>query len=65
MKMILAAALVTLIFMGLLTYGYLVYSINSEATGAPLVEKHKALYYTHLVIQLLQLGTGVVVAYKT
>lgn len=63
--MILAAVLVTLTFMGLMTYGYLTYTINSDAGGTALVTKHKMLFYTHLVVQLLQLATGAIVAYKT
>lgn len=65
LKMILTVTLMVLVVMGMITYGYLMYSINSNAGGATLITNHKLMVYSELVIQLLQVAVGVVMIYRT
>lgn len=65
LKMILAVTLMALVVMGMITYGYLMYSINSGVGGAALITNNKLMVYSELVIQLLQVAVGVVMIYRT
>lgn len=65
LKMILMVSLLALIVVGMITYGYLMYSINSDTNGATLITKHKLMVYSELVIQLLQFAVGAIMVYRS
>lgn len=54
-----------LIVMGMITYGYLMYTINSDTNGKTLITSNKLMVYSELVIQLLQVAVGIILVYKT
>lgn len=64
LKMILSVTLMVLIVMGMITYGYLMYTINSDAGGKNLITSNKLMVYSELVIQLLQVAVGIILVYK-
>lgn len=65
LKMILAVTLMVLIVLGMITYGYLMYTINSATGGQTLITSNKLMVYSELVIQLLQVAIGTMLVYKT
>lgn len=65
LKMILAVTLMVLVVLGMITYGYLMYTINSNTGGKALINSNKLMVYSELVIQLLQVAVGIMLVYKT
>lgn len=65
LKMILAVTLMVLVVLGMITYGYLMYTINSNTSGKTLINSNKLMVYSELVIQLLQVAVGIMLVYKT
>lgn len=65
LKMILAVTLMVLVVLGMITYGYLMYTINSNTGGKTLINSNKLMVYSELVIQLLQVAVGIMLVYKT
>lgn len=67
LRMILSAALLVLIIVNLITYGYLVYTVNADATttGKALVTAKPMLFYSPLIIQVLQFISSGLLVYKS
>lgn len=65
LKLVLIITLLVLIIMGMVTYGYLMYSINGDTNGVALITKFKLMVYAELVIQLLQVVVCSFMAYRT
>lgn len=65
--MMLSAALLVLIIVNLITYGYLVYTVKADATnnGAAIVTGKPMLFYSPLIIQLLQFIASGLLVYKS
>lgn len=65
-KTILAAVLLFLIVLGMVTYGYIIYTVNSntQKKGDEIVNGHKTLVYSVLFIQLLQFVASGLILYK-
>lgn len=68
LKRMLSTSLLVLIMVGLMTFGYTVYTIRADGTantnGAALVTKHQALLYAQLVVHLLEFAMAGIVVYK-
>lgn len=71
LKMILLIALLVILLMGMVSFGYLVYTFysDSDATdakknGSMLLTEHKALFYIQLALHVAGFGMGAVIAYK-
>lgn len=67
LRMILSAALLVLIIVNLITYGYLVYTVNADTTtnGKALVTAKPMLFYSPLIIQVLQFISSGLLVYKS
>lgn len=63
LKMILGITLLVLNVLGAITYGYIMYSVNADAAAT--FAKVKLMAYAELVIQLLSIGAGALMVYKT
>lgn len=59
----LGITLLVLNVLGTITYGYLMYSVNTESAAT--FTKLKLMVYAELVIQLLSIGAGALMVYKT
>lgn len=66
-KRILPTALLALIVIGFITYGYTTYVINQSTliqAGADVLKKHGMLIYMQLALQLLQFAVAGFIVYK-
>lgn len=67
LKMILLIALLVVLLMGLMTYGYLTYSIyniSTATTGDVIVKTNQLMFYANLVLNVLAFGLAGAVTYK-
>lgn len=64
LRMMLSVALLVLIIVSLITYGYLVYTVKSDANAGAIVTGKPMLFYSPLIIQLLQFITSGLLVYK-
>lgn len=67
LRMILSAALLVLIIVNLITYGYLVYTVKADGTnnGTALVTGKPMLFYSPLILQLLEFIASGLMVYKS
>lgn len=64
LRLMLSIALLVLIIVSLITYGYVVYTVKSNAGASPLVTSKPMLFYSPLIIQILQFITSGLLVYK-
>lgn len=69
MKTILVTALLATLLAGIITFGYLTYTLYSDnankgKTGAEVVKSHQMLFYIQLTTYIIALGLGGCIFYK-
>lgn len=65
LRMILAVALLVLILVTLITYGYLVYTLNADTNGKTIVSGKPMLFYSPIVLILFKFITSGLLVYKS
>lgn len=67
LRMILCATLLVLIIVNLITYGYLVYTVKADDTnsGTALVTAKPMLFYSPLILQLLEFIASGLLVYRS
>lgn len=65
LRMILAVALLVLIIVTLITYGYLVYTLNADTNGKTIVSGKPMLFYSPIVLILFEFITSGLLVYKS
>lgn len=66
-KVMLIVALIVVLLLGAVSYGYMVYAIYQDGTakaGADMIKTHQVLCYVQLAMYILGLGLGAGLFYK-
>lgn len=61
LKVILIIALIVVLLLGMISFGYMTYGIYNQATplaGVKVVEGHQLFFYVQLAVYLVSIGVG-------
>lgn len=64
LRMILSAALLVLIIINLIMYGYLVWTVKTDTTAGVIVTTKPMLFYSPIIVHLLQFITSGLLVYQ-